>query len=68
MIHRPRVRRLALFSGGEAGTDAQGCDLVALTAQDLEPVVIEDEGLPRIGNGLGLMDHQTGDRDPLIIG
>ena len=42
--------------------------LVALAAQDLEPVMVEDEGLADLGDGLGLVDYQSGHGHSLVVG
>src|SRR5271167_72683 len=55
------------FSRRERRNSERG-DPVALFAQHLKPETVEGEGLPRLGNGAGLMNDEAGDSRGLFVG
>src|SRR5262245_18796272 len=63
----PGVARAHAFLGGSDRPDANGRDLVATFAQNLKAVAVESEGLARLGDGLGLVDDETGYCGGLIV-
>ena len=62
----PTPGALVLDRGFDGRRDPQGCDLVALAPDDLEPVAVEDEGLAHARDGLGLVDHKAGHRHGVL--
>src|SRR5262245_29144108 len=61
------VARAGGFVGGSDRADANGRDLVAALAQNLEAVAVKGEGLPRLGDGLRLVDDEASDGRGLIV-
>src|SRR5262249_31456696 len=68
-LHRIALQRMASALGRHPERlDADGRDLVAVLAQDLEPVAVECEDLAGLGDGLGLVDPQAGHGGWLLVG
>src|SRR5947207_9351692 len=67
-FHRVALEALATALVRRAdGPDANRRDLIAALAQNFEAVAVERESLAGLGDGLRLMDDETGDGGRLLV-